>query len=80
MSYLDGSYLTDGESYDAGDATMALYPALGEEPQGDVMVMLPGGIALPRKTLLLILGAIAIAAVVIYMKHRKPAPAARIED
>ncbi len=80
MSYLDGSYLAAGEGYDAGDATVALYPALGEEPQGEEMILLPGGIALPKKTLLLILGAIAIAAVVIYMRNRKPATAARIED
>lgn len=79
MSFLDGSYLADGEGYDAGDATVALYPALGEEPQGDEMVILPGGIALPKRTLMMILGAVVIAAIVIYLKNKKSAPK-KIED
>lgn len=81
MSYLDGSFLADGESYDAGDATIALAPALGEEPtsNGDKIAMiLPGGIIVTNRMLWVILGAVAVAALVIYVKRQREPK--RIED
>jgi hypothetical protein len=73
MSYLDGSFLADGESYDAGDATIALSPALGENPNSgdEIAMILPGGIIVTKKMLWVILGAVAVAVLVVYMKRKR---------
>ncbi len=61
-----------GPDVDAGGATSALYPAPGDlagEPSADIT--LPGGIVIPRKTLLLILAALAVAALIMYVRKRE---------
>ncbi len=73
MSFLHGGYLDEmGPDVDARSATSALYPAPGDlasDPPSDIA--LPGGITIPRKTLLLILAALAVAALIIYVRRQE---------
>lgn len=76
MSYLNGSYLADAEDYDAGNATVTLTPAGGENlgaEGGDDLVMLPGGIMIPRRTLWAILAIAVAAGVMLYLRKKKQA-------
>ncbi len=70
-SYLESTYLggDDLADFDAGNATSSLSAAPGEAGEQD-LVTLPGGIVIPRKTLWLILGVLAVAALVVYMRKR----------
>ncbi len=71
MSYLNGSYLSS-DDLGADGATMALMPAPGEAgSQGEDLIALPGGIMIPRKTLWIILGALAVAGAIIYLRKRE---------
>ncbi len=71
MSFLAGGYLDEmGADVDAGNATSALFPAPGDTRAPTDMISLPGGITLPRKTLWLIIGALAVAALVVYFRQR----------
>lgn len=72
-SYLSTTYLSgdDVGDYDAGYATSALSAAPGDPGDGSDIVILPGGIAIPRKTLWLILGALAVAALILAFRKRE---------
>lgn len=77
-SYLLSNYLAgEGEDYgDAGNATISLTPAAGEslgDDAGIEMITLPGGIMLPKKTAMIIIGIVVAAAIILYVKKRKPA-------
>lgn len=74
VSYLDNDYLSGlsedmGSDVDAGNATVALSPAAGEQGEPSTLVRLPGGIVMEKKTLWIILG--VIVAAVIYLRMRK---------
>lgn len=76
-SYLEDTYLGGlndefAAELGADGATSALSPAPGEEYAGSSsdLVRLPGGIVMPRKTLWLLVGAIAVTAVILWMRKR----------
>lgn len=79
MSYLLGSYLEDGEEFDAGGATVALSEApdgladdrLPAAAPGSDVITLPGGIVIPKRTLVTVVIAVVIAAAVVYYMRRR---------
>ena len=79
-SYLEGSYLADGEDFDADGATTPLTQAPGEylgddavanAPVTSDVIVLPGGIVIPKKTLATIALAIIVAVAVVYVMRRR---------
>ncbi len=75
-SYLEDSYLgglnEEFAELGAENATSPLSPAPGEEgyAPGNEMVTLPGGIVLPKKTLWLILGTVAVVLLIMHLRKR----------
>jgi hypothetical protein len=67
QSYLSG----DEFEVDASQATSPLAPAFGDAPPASDLVTLPGGIVVPRKTLLTLLAVAAAVALFLYLRKRE---------
>jgi hypothetical protein len=70
-SYLSGSYLDDDAEFDAGNATGALQPALGEAPVEGEQITLPGGIMLPKKTFYVVIGILILLVILAIIKRSR---------